>query len=367
MFEDFKTENRDIRCLINSSDYSLTLCYTTISDYFIISESFEITQQALIKLNEVTRKRIGQLFIVGFEGTTVTSEIETFFEKYYPGGVLLLSKNILSSHQIKKLNEGLQALSSQTTGQPLLIAIDQEGGIVSRINFLEELTAQSEIEESNNAYQVGLRRGEELKEIGINLNFSPLMDSVSENDFLYNRSFQKDPGLAGELGKSLVLGQQEAGIFSTIKHFPGYTGIATNPEEKLMIVPSFPTVTQFEEVMENNPAFVMTANAIYENLDLSLPFTFSETAIDYLKDTLGRRILIISDDLLQNSLLNSFTLKKIVSSPINAGVDLEIISGYRSSVSEALDAFLDAVNDQEVSLEKIDTAVSRIIQLKKEL
>ena len=193
------------------------------------------------------------------------------------------------------------------------------------------------------------------------------MDSVGENDFLYNRSFQKDPGLAGEIGRALVLGQQEAEIFSTIKHFPGYTGITINPEEKLMIVSSFPTITQFEEVMEASPAFVMTTNAIYENLDHSLPFTFSETAIDYLRDTLGRRILIISDDLLQNSLLNSFTLKKIVSSPINAGVDLEIISGYRSSVSEALDAFLDAVNDQEVSLEKMDTAVSRIIQLKKEL
>ncbi len=367
LFEDFQSENKDVRCLTSSSEYQLTLCYTGISDYFIISESFDAIQPTIAGLNDVTRKRIGQLFIVGFEGTVMTPELEAFFKKYYPGGVLLLSKNILSSHQIAKLNEELQTLSLQTTEQPLLIAIDQEGGLVSRIDFLDELTAQSEIEESTSAYQIGLKRGEELKELGINLNLSPLMDNASRDDYIYNRSFQKDPELTGEIGKSLILGQQEAGIFSAIKHFPGYTGMATNPEEKLMIAPSFPIIVQFEEALKVEPAFVMTSNAIYEDIDSRLPFTFSETAIDYLKDNLGRRILILSDDLSQNSLLNSYTLKEIVANPINAGVDLEIISGYRSSVNEALDAFLNAVNDQEVSLEKIDKAVLRIIQLKKEL
>jgi len=367
LFEDFQSENKDVRCLTSSSEYQLTLCYTGISDYFIISESFDAIQPTIAGLNDVTRKRIGQLFIVGFEGTVMTPELEAFFKKYYPGGVLLLSKNILSSHQIAKLNEELQTLSLQTTEQPLLIAIDQEGGLVSRIDFLDELTAQSEIEESTSAYQIGLKRGEELKELGINLNLSPLMDNASKDDYIYNRSFQKDPELTGEIGKSLILGQQEAGIFSAIKHFPGYTGMATNPEEKLMIAPSFPIIVQFEEALKVEPAFVMTANAIYEDIDSRLPFTFSETAIDYLKDNLGRGILILSDDLSQNSLLNSYTLKEIVANPINAGVDLEIISGYRSSVNEALDAFLNAVNDQEVSLEKIDKAILRIIQLKKEL
>ena len=367
LFKDFQSENRNIRCLINSSEYQLTLCYTTINDYFIISESFDSIQPTIIGLNDVTRKRIGQLFIIGFEGTTVTSDLESFFEKYYPGGVLLLSKNILSSHQITKLNEELQSLSLETTNQPLLISVDQEGGTVSRVDFLKELTAQSEIKELNNAYQIGLKRGEELKELGINLNLSPLMDNAGEEDYLYSRSFQKDPELAGELGKSLILGHQEAEIFSAIKHFPGYIGMMTNPEERLMIASSEPVITQFKEVMKVSPAFVMTANAIYEKIDPSLPFTFSETAIDYLKDSLGRDVLILSDDLLQNSLLNSYDLKDIVINPINAGIDLEIISGYRSSVSEALDAFLNAVNNQEISLEKIDTAVSRIIKFKKEL
>ena len=367
LFEDFQSENRNVRCLINSSEYQLTLCYTTISNYFVISESFDSMQPTIVGLNDVTRKRIGQLFVVGFEGTTVTPELKSFFEKYYPGGILLLSKNILSSHQTTKLNEDLQSLSLQVSEQPLLISVDQEGGLVSRVDFLEELTAQSEIENSDEAYQVGLKRGEELKELGINLNLSPLMDNVGEDDFLYNRSFQKDPELAGELGKSLILGQQEAGVFSSIKHFPGYIGMMTNPEEKMQIISSIPTITQFEKTMEAEPAFVMTANAIYEEIDSFLPFTFSETAIDYLKDSLGKNVLVISDDLLQNSLLNGYTLKQIVICPIKAGVDLEIISGYRSSVSEALDAFLDAVNNQEISLEKIDTAVSRIIQFKKEL
>jgi len=367
LFESFKSENRNIRCLTKSSEYTLGLCYTTISNYFVVSESFDSMQSTLVGMNDLTRKKIGQLFIVGFKGIAVDSKLKDFISKYYPGGVLMLGENILSTRQIEKLSNGLQAISLEKSGQPLLIAIDQEGDPVSRISFLKELTPQKDITDANNAYQIGLKRGKELKKLGINLNLSPLMDNVNKNDYIYNRTFQKDSETAGGLGKGLIIGQQEAGIFSAVKHFPGYVGMTTNPENKLMITFSDLAINQFKEVMKVNPKFVMTANAIYNSIDSSLPFSFSGKAIKYLKQTLGRSPLIISDDLLQDSLINAYSLKEITSKPIIAGVDMEILSGTKAPVSDALDAFLDAVNNQEVSLDTINTAVSRIIKLKKSL
>lgn len=82
--------------------------------------------------------QVGQMFIIGFEGKTVTPQLEEFFRKYKPGGVLLLSKNIESAEQLKKLTKALQNLSLRETGLPLFIAIDQEGGIISRVNFLQK-------------------------------------------------------------------------------------------------------------------------------------------------------------------------------------------------------------------------------------
>ena len=109
---------------------------------------------------------------------------------------------------------------------------------------------------------------------------------------------------------------------------------------------------------------VMVSNAIYKEIDPSLPFTFSPIAIQFLKNNLGSEILIISDDLAQNSLLNKFSLKEIVTKPILAGVDILIFSGWRLPVEQGLDEFLKAFRNGEISKEKIDKAISRVTQLK---
>ncbi len=219
--------------------------------------------------------QIGQLFIIGFEGKTVTPQLEEFFKKYKPGGVLLLSKNIENETQLKKLNADLQTLSLRESGLPLFIAVDQEGGIISRVDFLEEKTAQSEIETPEQAFLVGQKRGQELKELGINLNLAPVLDSIQEGDFLFERSFQKPIEEIGELGKALIQGQKTADILTAMKHFPGYGAISFHPEETLARVEQIPEITQFKKAMEANPELVMTSNVVYKEIDASLPFIFS--------------------------------------------------------------------------------------------
>jgi len=307
---------------------------------------------------------IGQMLIVGFEGKTITAELEEIFRKYHPGGVLLLSKNIDNETQLKELTEGLQALSLKETGLPLLIAADQEGGVISRIGFAETKTPQSEIDDSDEAYEVGLIRGQEMKGLGINLVLAPVLDTTKEGDFLYERSFKKPATEAGELAKSLILGQNTAGILTALKHFPGYGDIAFNPEEKLVEKETVPEISQFKIAMAANPDFVMTSNVIYKNIDSSLPFTFSTEGIEFLKNNLGSDVLIISDDLAQDYLLEKFSLEELFQKSISAGVDLLIFSGWEADVKEALEVFFTSFQSGNFSKEKIEEAVSRIINFK---
>jgi len=369
-FKSYAFEDVPFRFLTISMN-DLGLCYVLFNDYFALSTSFKGMEETIKSLKEESaitklKNKAGQLFIVGFDGKTVTAELEQFFKKYKPGGVLLLSKNIESEEQLKTLTTDLQVLSKKETGLPLFIAVDQEGGLVSRVEFLKEKTAQSDISTEDDAYTVGLNKGGELKDLGINLNFSPVLDNAQDNDFIYNRSFQKTLSLSGELAKSIIKGQKDAGILTAIKHFPGYVGIDFNPEDKLAIT-SLPEISQFKKALEADPEMVMTTNVIYQDIDTALPFSFSSTSIEFLKSNLGSEILIISDDMSQNSLLDNFTLNEIITKPILAGVDILIFSGWRSPVENALDEFFEAVEQKQISETTITNAFLRINQLKQSL
>ncbi len=372
-FKNYSFQNVPFRYLtIGKNDSGI--CYALYKGYLIVTSSFKSMNQAIVKLKPVQEEtlspelynNLGQLFIVGFDGTTVTPQLENFLTAYRPGGVLLLSKNIENSEQLTGLIQGIQDISIRETGLPLFVAVDQEGGEISRIGFLKEKTPQSEINYTDEAYGVGLDRGTELKQLGVNLNLAPLLDNMKEGDFYYNRTFQKQPGLTGDLAKYLIDGQKAAGILTAVKHFPGYVGESSNPEGSLLSL-NLPEISQFQRAVQAEPEFIMIANAVYPDIDDSAPLTFSPLGISYLKSNLGASALILSDDLAQNSLLEKFSLQDIVTKPITAGVDVMIFSGWRFPVAQGMDAFFAAANSGKISDIKLQEEVSKIINLKQNL
>jgi len=322
-------------------------------------------------LPELTlEQKIGQLFLIGFEGQTLTPELENLIKTIHPGGVLLLSRNIESEEQLKKLIKDIQNISLEDNGFLLFVAVDQEGEPMSRIKWLSEQTSQSKIQNVAESYEVGLKRGKELKNLGINLNLAPVLDITQPNDFLYSRSFQKTPEKTGELAKSLISGQKAAEILTAAKHFPGYGGISFNPErEGLPVLLNIPEISQFKISLQAQPEMVMAANVIYKGIDQNLPFSLSFQGTQFLKSELKNNFLVISDDLSSPVLKSEFSLKNTVILACKSGIDILIVAGFDDPTDplSAYNFLLEVAQNGEISEKRIEGSVSKIIKLKQNL
>jgi len=372
-FRDAAYQEADFR-FQTFSRQDLGIVYAIFDDYFILTTSWKSMEKALDRLKEAPitledmslAEKIGQLFFIGINGTTLAPETEKLIASVRPGGILLLKKNIVNEEQTKKLVQDLQQVSLKNSGIPLFIGVDQEGGEISPLSFIREQTAQSEIKTADQAYAVGLNRGEELRDLGINLNLAPVLDTARPGDFVFGRSFQTTDSISSSLAKALISGQKTASILTAVKHFPGYGDIVFDPEDKLATLDESPQVTLFATAVQAQPEFVMTSNVIYTEIDADLPFSFSPEGIALLKQNLGSNPLIMTDDLPQQSLIDKFSLKGVVTLPVKAGANILTFSNnWETTLPEAVRILNESVQNGEISQEQIDDSVSKIIKLKK--
>lgn len=366
------------------------IVYALVDDYLIVASSFEATKAAIDKIKaslsslrppralaavepsdkppefekDVSLERIaGQAFLIGFEGTTVTPSLESLIKRLRPGGVLLLSKNIENPEQLKKLIEGLQRTSLKYSQLPLFIAIDQEGGSISRLDFGTEKTSQSAIQTTTEAYQVGRRRAVELRNLGINLNLSPVLDTAIPSDFLFDRTFQAERAESGYLAKALIEGQKDAGLLSTLKHFPGYGNISFNPEARLAVVDEFPDISSFVFALPAEPEFMLISNVVYPTFDKD-PFSFSSEGVALIR-SMGFEGIILTDDLAQPSLLDNYTLSDIVVSPLVAGVDMALFSKEDYALA-AFDLLMEEAAENARTKTIVENRARKIVEFKKD-
>ncbi len=323
-------------------------------------------------------EKIGQMFLVGFWGTKENQFIKTMIEKYHLGGVILLKYNLQNRYQSEGLIKNLQRSSAENKkyNLPLFIATDQEGGLVTKVKVqgIKEFTAQQNIQSTSTAFKVGQNRGEELTKLGINLNFSPVIDyTPSSQSFLYQRTFHGSPNQIIDLASYLIKGYQSQKLIATPKHFLGHPNNPVDPHHSITQANFTPSQIQerlniFQQVIDkSNPGMIMISHVIYPKLDPDDPCSLSNVCIEQnLRQKLHYQGVVITDDLLMGAIQKKYSNQIIPIKAIQAGSDILLYVGDFKKQEQAYQQVLQAVKNGQISKERINQSVLRIIKLKQQ-
>ena len=319
------------------------------------------------------RKKVGQLMMIGFEGVKIDSDTEAFLRDCHIGGVILFARNVESLDQIRRLTTKIRCIAKE----PMLIAADQEGGVVVR--FLEATVfpgnmALGAIGDPKTAESVGSAIGEELSYLGINLNLAPVLDinNNPQNPGIGVRSFSDQPELVAKLGRAFIEGHQRW-AWACAKHFPGKGDITLDSHLELPCVAHdkerlFKTeLVPFKEAIKAKVGAVMTAHVTFPAIDptVGLPATLSEPVLtDLLKEELGFRGVVITDDLEMGAITKHFGIGEAAVRAVLAGADLILVCHTKEAQKEAYEALLGACESGRIPEKRLEDALSRIARLK---
>ncbi len=321
-------------------------------------------------------QKIGQLLMVGFDGTTPSKEVARAISKYHVGGVILFSRNIKNPLQLAKLTQSLQALSKDG---PLLMGIDQEGGRVSRLPspFTQFPPARvyGQLNDIPLTYSAAEAMAHELTAVGINLNFAPVLDvdTNPDNPVIGNRAFGQSPLLVAEHGLAMMSGLQDNKIIACGKHFPGHGDThldshktlpkVTHPLSRLTDIELKP----FIHLAQNRLSSIMTAHVVYKSLDPKRPATLSNKIVTgLLREAIGFTGVIISDDLEMKGITDNGTVAESAVLAIAAGCDLLLVCHTYDQQIAVLEALIHAVEQGDISEARIGQSVHRILALKEQ-
>lgn len=322
----------------------------------------------------MSREKIGQVFMVGFEGTSVTPELAAFIKEYKPGGVILFSRNLESPEQIVHLTNDLQACSPHS---PLLISIDQEGGRVSRLpksfTIFPPCDVLGRCQSSELAYAAASTTAKELRAVGVNMNMAPVLDvnSNPDNPVIGDRAFGAAPGLVANLGLATIGGLQDSRVVACGKHFPGHgdTNADSHKELPVVVAPrerleeiEFPP---FRAAAARHLASMMTAHVLYRALDDRYPATLSTKIIGgLLRTEMGYDGVVLTDDLEMHAIIDHYGIEEATVRAILAGCDMPLICKDRNREVAAITALDKAVADGTVPVERLEQSLARIARLK---
>lgn len=325
-------------------------------------------------------EKVGQLFMVGFEGTKVTPELADWMARYGWGGVIIFGRNVESPAQLLALTRGLRAAVPARGHLPLLVAVDQEGGRVARLKapFTPFPTAArvGQTGSERLAYQVGEAIATELRAVGITLDMAPVLDVLTNpaNTVIGDRAFSADPEGVARLATACMRGMHTAGVLAVGKHFPGHgdtwldSHIALPICERTAAQLNACELRPFEAAIAAGLEAIMTAHVIYKAWDPHLPATLSAPILTgILRGEKRFPGVIISDDLGMAAVSETMPWEEVPVQALRAGVDLLLICHHRERQEQAYARILGAVQHGELSGALVDRAVARVHALKSRL
>lgn len=316
-------------------------------------------------------QRVGQLFLVRCDDAAALSDIET----YHLGGFVLFGRDF-DGQTPDSLRDKLYGYQSAAK-VPLLIAVDEEGGTVTRVSshkaFRDRkfLSPRAAFEEGGISYALAVEaeKSELLNSLGINVNLGPVCDLATEPDaFMYDRSLGQNPWSTGSFAAGTVgiLSQQKVG--SVLKHFPGY---GNNTDTHTAMALDSRSLQQLEEndlipfrfAIDAGADAVLVSHTIVEALDKNAPASLSPAVHEYLRKRMGFEGVILTDDLAMEAITEHYGAHEAAVLAVLAGNDLLCSTDYRVQY----EAVLAAVLEGRISFDALNDAVRHVLAWKLEL
>lgn len=324
----------------------------------------------IIKKMSLTEK-IGQMVMIGIHGTDVDEDSLYMLRQFHFGGIILFARNIESMDQTAQLVKHIQTQSDEKV--PLFIAIDEEGGRVSRLKHLiEAAPSQQSIGQSGSIEeneQWVERTIKNLKSIGVNVNFAPVAD-VQDDE----RSFSADPQTVADFVDSSARTYENGGMIYCLKHFPGIgKGVVDSHQEISSIDVSLKELDQidlvpFRRVLDNHPHdrfMIMLTHIKYPAIDPDNSASLSyDMQTGLLRNKLGFDGIIITDDLEMGAAANHNLFSEVGVKAIQAGADIVLVCHEYSHEQSVYLGILEAVKRGDISEERINESVKRILHTK---
>ena len=323
----------------------------------------------------------GQMIITGFGGAYLNSELEELIVNSRIGGLILFERNFEDPDQLIRLISDIQSLAmSCPASVPLFISVDQEGGRVARLkgpfSDFPQPSCLGQAQSESLAHRFGLALGREMQAVGINMVYAPVLDvnTNAANPIIGTRALSDIPELAGRIGKAVIYGIQEAGVFPVGKHFPGhgdtdrdshlelpYVNRDVDSLEKVELEP-------FAQTVSHGLKVIMTAHVIYSAWDDKLPATFSPIILkNILREKLGFDGLIITDDLEMKAVEKHIPFESIPRLGSIAGVDLYLICHDREKTLSLQDQMIQDIEEGRIDKKQVEYSAQRIIDFKKQI
>lgn len=323
-----------------------------------------------------TDEKIGQLVLVGMEGTKPDDVTRSLIEEDHVGGFIFYKDNIQNAKQALELFNGLKD-ANRDQQVPLFLSVDEEGGRVSRMpGELAKLPAARKIGDTGSeelAGQIGGIIGRELAGFGLNLDFAPVLDvnSNPDNPVIGDRAFGTKPEIVGRMGIAVMKGIREQGVIPVVKHFPGHGDTSVDSHLGLPVVEHDLSrlrkleLVPFKQAIQEGADVVMIAHLLMPQLDPDHPASFSKAVIDdLLRQELGFEGTIISDDMTMGAITQHYDIGDAAVLFVRAGGNIVLVGHDYDKEKQVLQALRAAVASGKITPEMLDERVYDVLKLK---
>ena len=320
------------------------------------------------------RRQVGQLLVVGFDGTDISPNLKSLLNTVQPSGVILFGRNIVTGSQTHKLLKECQDCLSS----PMFSCVDMEGG---RVDRFRNITGRAP--SAADVFSTGDRKlfrkhgeviGESCRALGFNLDFAPVVDLAFEasRTVMSSRAVSSNPKHAVVYAREFLAGLQSAGVIGAVKHFPGLGEANLDTHEDLPSVDkSFKKLWDEDlypyRMMRRDMPIVLVGHANYPKVtgDLTPASLSKKWVTDVLRKKIGYRGIVVSDDLEMGGVLKAAPIELAAVEHIRAGGDLCLICHIEEYVTKSYETLIKEAERDSRFAKRVHESANRVAAFKK--